>query len=262
MGCILLNFNIWLLYGEEVRQKFVDSVRGSKLENLPYFDIVHTEEGQAEAKVRSVVVYWIDTILKEDPECKEPSAIRDLMELVKNKLLVTNLPTRKRNLKATESSTPPPPSNGAHHAPVVISSPPPNTVHHAPIGDGAQASIPPPSIVINASGGEEENPSDTPDEQMDDTESNGDPEKLAWRATAAEFLKALDDILGRVEDDPNYLLRKPDAAIETIKIPEITPKDPTWLSAADAKVTRKNTEDVSDPMAIYADYANLGGYDS
>jgi hypothetical protein len=91
MGCIVFESIIWILYGNVELNNFYKQVRGETQETR-YFEIRADGTG---ADVHHVVRKWMDHIKNTDPECSQESAIRDLLELVKTKLLVVDLPPRR-----------------------------------------------------------------------------------------------------------------------------------------------------------------------
>jgi serine/threonine protein kinase len=92
MGCIILEFLIWLLYGLEEQNRFYESVQAGNLQLSPFFQ-THTTDGRPVAVVHPVVTTWMDYI-QNDPECRRDSAIKDLILLVRNQLLVVSLPSQ------------------------------------------------------------------------------------------------------------------------------------------------------------------------
>ncbi|KAF4419077.1 serine threonine kinase [Fusarium acutatum] len=93
MGCIIFEFTIWLLYGyEEGLKSFynegkdIDAYR----ETLYFTADLSTRQAQVSDAARK----WISHILEVDPECNRatPSVIKDLVVLVRDKLLVIDLP--------------------------------------------------------------------------------------------------------------------------------------------------------------------------
>ncbi|OAG10704.1 uncharacterized protein CC84DRAFT_1084953, partial [Paraphaeosphaeria sporulosa] len=83
MGCILFEYIIWLLYGNTVLKEFSREI---DMDEGRYYE---TRVGgpHPEHAIRSVVRRWMEHIRK-DPECSQHSAIRDLLDIVQNKLLV------------------------------------------------------------------------------------------------------------------------------------------------------------------------------
>ncbi|KAI0856241.1 kinase-like domain-containing protein [Xylaria cubensis] len=90
MGCIIVETVVWLLYGKEGQGRFY---------GLPY----KQEEGTLyyiakkvfpERRLNETTLKWIDEMLAKDPECnrEKPTAMRDLLNLARNELLVVNPP--------------------------------------------------------------------------------------------------------------------------------------------------------------------------
>lgn len=88
-GCIMLEFVVWLLYGHEGLDEFwklpIEKDGTLFWSRLP----VGEEPG---AKVNSSVAQVMDGILSTHPACQQQSAIRDLLLLVKDRVLVPALP--------------------------------------------------------------------------------------------------------------------------------------------------------------------------
>lgn len=90
MGCIALEFVIWLLYGNEAVKEFHLQVGGDTKQACQYFEC---EDGSI-PEVHHVVSEWMDHIHQTDPECSEESALRDLLNLIRSRLLVVALDSR------------------------------------------------------------------------------------------------------------------------------------------------------------------------
>jgi serine/threonine protein kinase len=88
MGCITFEFVVWILHGKNGLGQFYAQlgVRGSFFEyqgrRMP--SIVHP-----------VVSTWISHMIDTDPECSRPTAIRDLLQVIRNQLLVVELPSTR-----------------------------------------------------------------------------------------------------------------------------------------------------------------------
>jgi serine/threonine protein kinase len=82
MGCIYLEFIMWLLYGPEGLARFHNDLRSSK--GFYEFD------SSKKAKLHSVVEVWVEHI-KLDRRCPPGTALRHLLDLVINGLLVVRL---------------------------------------------------------------------------------------------------------------------------------------------------------------------------
>jgi serine/threonine protein kinase len=91
IGCVTLEFIIWLLYGADALNEFNDNIVGEMKESSPYFEI-EVKGNKKTAKVHTAVNDRMDA-LSWDQECRkgEETAIKDLLHIVKTKLLVVNL---------------------------------------------------------------------------------------------------------------------------------------------------------------------------
>ncbi|KAI0809419.1 hypothetical protein GGR55DRAFT_679769 [Xylaria sp. FL0064] len=87
MGCIYLDFLIWLLYGYEEFVAFHHSLGPGPNQ---FWRLSPNSE---EAELHPGVVFYLEHIAK-DPECEGPGAVRDLLVLIRTRLLVIRLPAR------------------------------------------------------------------------------------------------------------------------------------------------------------------------
>ena len=107
MGCVTLEFMVWLLYGYEELKEFNTRIKGKLEEPSPFFEVEEVEEvEEAEQKgtttrlvahIHPAVQACLDR-MSRDQECAGKTALGDLLDIVKTKLLVVELP------KHTESS--------------------------------------------------------------------------------------------------------------------------------------------------------------
>jgi serine/threonine protein kinase len=88
MGCITLEFIVWLLYGLKGLEKFNNDVFGET------FYQVSIVNGKKAAQVHVAVVRWMERISKEPACAVGTTALGDLLEFVQTQLLVVNLPPR------------------------------------------------------------------------------------------------------------------------------------------------------------------------
>ncbi|KAF4816418.1 putative cell division protein kinase [Colletotrichum siamense] len=88
LGCIILEYIIWLLYGYDELERFSDDIQI----DTGCFYLCERGGDRPEAKVHPTVVTWMDCV-GNDPECSTQTAIRDLLALVRDKLLVVALLT-------------------------------------------------------------------------------------------------------------------------------------------------------------------------
>lgn len=91
MGCITLEFIIWLLYGNDQLNNFYNQVKGDAQQTCQYFEVSENDESYR-PEVHRIVREWISHIQMNDPECTQDSAIADLLLIVVEKLLVVPLP--------------------------------------------------------------------------------------------------------------------------------------------------------------------------
>ncbi|RSL48343.1 hypothetical protein CEP54_012970 [Fusarium duplospermum] len=82
MGCIIVDFIVWLLYGWDELSRFHSGLNG--------FFQVSGNSSNSQVNVHSDIVDWMDHISK-DQECSGQTALGDLLRLVKEKLLVVNI---------------------------------------------------------------------------------------------------------------------------------------------------------------------------
>lgn len=110
MGCIILESIIWLLYGSHGLDQFYleyKRFQGHTRQTL-YFTTSSrpTSSGsQLVANVSDIAIHWITEILEKDPECSGYTAIRQLLELVRDRLLVVAIPSKARPDEAIYRAT-------------------------------------------------------------------------------------------------------------------------------------------------------------
>ncbi|KAF2122404.1 hypothetical protein BDV96DRAFT_483175 [Lophiotrema nucula] len=109
MGCITFEYIIWLLYGNDELMNFYKQLKGDGRKSFQYFEDAPPSEPN-KSVVHYVVSRWMDHILATDPECSQDSAIRDLLQLVRDELLVVPLPPgRSSSFKSGPRFAPPAP---------------------------------------------------------------------------------------------------------------------------------------------------------
>ncbi|KAJ9138328.1 Serine/threonine-protein kinase par-4 [Pleurostoma richardsiae] len=90
MGCVILEIIIWLLYGYRGVQRFRADVNGQSRDRVTCYDI-EMEDDRYKAKVRPIVIQWMDHLAKE-PLCGEDTALGAFLRLVRKRLLIVELP--------------------------------------------------------------------------------------------------------------------------------------------------------------------------
>ncbi|KAI0976452.1 hypothetical protein F4678DRAFT_225952 [Xylaria arbuscula] len=89
MGCIMFEFVLWMLYGNDMITELHSRLRKGSNQ---YFEIRNGTTGPAQ--VHGTIIRWTQYLQKNDPDCKGNSPIGDLLELIKTKVLVIDLPPR------------------------------------------------------------------------------------------------------------------------------------------------------------------------
>ncbi|KAL6362608.1 hypothetical protein LRP88_03899 [Fusarium phalaenopsidis] len=92
MGCITLEWVIWILYGSEELKRFYENLKRSGRDYGPYYTLTGSGQGPT---LHQAVDHWITFIRKNHPICQRDSAINDLLKLVKDRLLVVHLPPHR-----------------------------------------------------------------------------------------------------------------------------------------------------------------------
>ncbi len=107
MGCIILEILIWLLYGCDGVHQFRADVKGRSADRAPCYEIMNSDADQPRAAiVRPIVAKWIDHIAKE-PVCDDDTALGALLGLVKEGLLIVELPPKRGQTKHIKNWEPP-----------------------------------------------------------------------------------------------------------------------------------------------------------
>ncbi|GAP93053.1 putative serine threonine protein kinase [Rosellinia necatrix] len=102
IGCIFLEHIIWLLFGDKGLAKFEHDLKQptSGASGSAFF-IIKSGTSKPRATVNKAVLHWMNYILEKGPECARPTAIRDLLKLVRTRLLVISLPSENESAVAT-----------------------------------------------------------------------------------------------------------------------------------------------------------------
>jgi serine/threonine protein kinase len=97
MGCIILEFTIWLLYGNDQLNTFHTHMQGGSGVRCRFFESHDREDAIVRPRITNeVVTRWMEYMEDQDPECTQESATRDLLEVVRERLLVDHFPQVKR----------------------------------------------------------------------------------------------------------------------------------------------------------------------
>ena len=96
MGCITFEFIIWTLYGNEWLTTFHSQVARETHQEWQFYELVADGETQ-QADINKAVKRWMSHLEKHEPECQTEtkSALGDLLGIVREKLLVVQLPPNR-----------------------------------------------------------------------------------------------------------------------------------------------------------------------
>jgi serine/threonine protein kinase len=101
MGCVTLEWMIWLLYGDKELTEFKKRLEDSFRDPDSFFicqDVEEVREGSIITRSMAHIhpaVQGCFQDMSNDKECKNDTALRDLLDIVMNKLLVVELPVEK-----------------------------------------------------------------------------------------------------------------------------------------------------------------------
>ncbi|KAF4441595.1 hypothetical protein F53441_11999 [Fusarium austroafricanum] len=95
MGCIILEFVMWLLYGQKGLDTFNESIREDIDHDSepPYYIVTAISGPEREAVVHPRVVQCLKDLSQEVETHARQSAVGDLVSVVRDKLLIVNLPS-------------------------------------------------------------------------------------------------------------------------------------------------------------------------
>jgi serine/threonine protein kinase len=93
MGCIIFESLIWLLHGLECLNSFYNAKFQLHRARAPYCSV----DSEGTERLIEEVLRWYKETFAQDPECNTPAgtALGDLLDLVKTKLLVIARPDRR-----------------------------------------------------------------------------------------------------------------------------------------------------------------------
>jgi serine/threonine protein kinase len=95
LGCIYLEFVVWLLYGAKDLDRFRSDLTSSGSNTRFY--VIEEDSGTRNktSRLNSAVEKWVDWI-KKDPRCPEKTAIRSLVDLIVTRLLIADVSSPPR----------------------------------------------------------------------------------------------------------------------------------------------------------------------
>ena len=222
MGCITLEFLIWLLYGYDGQQRFNHSFK-TAMDNYPPFYQVETVNGKPVARVHDIAVKWMDYMAK-DPACAPgKTALGNLLELIRTGLLVVKLPVV--NGTSWDTSAPQTLSTvrqGRQHAvpsllPIVVSRPATNSATHQNMGAM-------PDIIVSTAAHDDENQQQGPASASRPAPAPRPAPRPApvtgpsfssgpFRALTPMFLKRMEDIYSDLNDASYWFTDVPNRSL-------------------------------------------------
>ena len=98
LGCVFLEFAIWILHGPKAIEGFANAKGTGKSSTNPTSPLYEvTDKASRTARVHQLVLWTIER-LQDNPQCKEGTALATLLDLIKNRMLqpeVEKRPTAK-----------------------------------------------------------------------------------------------------------------------------------------------------------------------
>ena len=197
MGCITLEFIVWLLYGLEGLKEFNSHIKTEGSDRPPFYQ-TKVEKGKRRAEVHPAVVEWMDNMAKL-PACQPGvTALGGLLELVRTRLLVTELPVGLGTLESP-GIAPARPNRGSPSRTRTTQARASDNPPAKPRGD-SNPDVP--QIVIS----DVDADTRTVDNQAQERPMTPPPQRLSrGRARSAEFVKRMNEIYLDHEDDKYWL---------------------------------------------------------
>jgi serine/threonine protein kinase len=90
LGCIYLEFVVWLLYGVDDLDRFRSDLTSSGSHTRFYVLEEDSETRKRKSRLNDAVTKWVDWI-KKDPRCTKNTAIRSLIDLIVNRMLIADV---------------------------------------------------------------------------------------------------------------------------------------------------------------------------
>jgi hypothetical protein len=192
MGCVTLEYIVWLLYGREGLDDFNLAVQGDPSYEAPCYQITEVA-GEKTGRVHDVVVRWMGH-MADDPACARGTALGDLLDIVRERLLVVPLPPRMGSFDVNDSENSSQLSRSTTQTTLRDSEEPTPSPGQSPSRPRVVPTIVPPINII------------APESREPSPEPPRPPEPMPgpYRALAKEFQDKLDEIVGRGETDESY----------------------------------------------------------
>ncbi|KAB5566321.1 hypothetical protein GE09DRAFT_1272843, partial [Coniochaeta sp. 2T2.1] len=209
MGCISLEFVVWLLYGPKGLAQFNAEIKTEFSESPPFFQIA-TDKGKTVVKVHGEVIRWMDHMAK-DPACAPGStALGSLLELIRTKLLVVKLPVRlgkSWDISITEPETS---HRERHISSLSVASPVAKSSLDVSANINTNGIEVPDIVVTSHEGSDRQLPPEPPVPAATAPAAVPLSSSAPVRALANEFVKRMEEICADDEDDNYWFTYVPD----------------------------------------------------
>lgn len=247
MGCIMLEFIIWLLEGARGLNKFHKALT-TRQNNAPYY-VLRPVLGRDEAILHSAVTNVMSE-LENHPSCRQGTALCDLLGLVRNRLLVVQLPKglgqheneqdlelglQERSNTVDIRASPRPEAGGEESdgffllpADMVMSGPDLLTAPESATGISIQV-----THDNDGQGDDVPAPSGVPVEEF---EMN-----IPTRARATELRDALGEIIGKKGESSYWLTEAPNTGFKMVHRERSLPMTSELPSTTDSSHSTRNT---------------------
>jgi len=248
MGCITLEFIVWLRYGLEGLRGFNAQIKGDyNSESVPFYK-TKVVNGKKIAEVHEAVIWWMDHLAK-DPACVPGStALGSLLELVRERLLVIQLPEKSGTSTYEETAR----ATGSQSRSRRGSVPSVSSVVQTP-NLGATTNVDPdiPDIVISGPEQSESFGPKSPPTPIPLSERGRAPGRGGGRALSDEFVRRMEEIVSSQEEESYWVTEAPyplppseqdSSDYPTIKEPESS--NQVYVTDSDSDTETENSGEV------------------
>ncbi|KAF5506317.1 Aurora/IPL1-related protein kinase 2 [Colletotrichum siamense] len=197
MGCITLEFWIWLVYGLEQLEEFTARIYLSNPDAPRFYQVKRDSSNQLIATVHDVAVRWMEHMAKDPIFKVGQTALGNLLEVVQTRLLVVKLPERLGTSAITSDDTMAPQQDVVREPIVNRSADSPANATEAQHVVALDIALEPPDIVVSGPGAKETGQKQEVDPGTNRAFSKGGRE----RARSNQFYDSMLEIEGEDEDD-------------------------------------------------------------
>jgi len=102
MGCLMLEFIIWLQYGREGLEEFNSALNSEPTSSASFYSVRKKKNGEMEVRLHAAVQSWLE-YMGHDPDWPRGTALGDLVHLVQSRMLVV-MPSPSHPSEASSSN--------------------------------------------------------------------------------------------------------------------------------------------------------------